>query len=46
MGKYPRVREQHIAVFGASGSGKTVLVSSFRVYPGQGGSCSFSERYP
>lgn len=27
--KYPRVREQHIAVFGESGSGKTVLVSSF-----------------
>lgn len=26
---YPRVREQHIAVFGESGSGKTVLVSSF-----------------
>src|SRR4051812_50120296 len=24
-----RVREQHIAVFGGSGSGKTVLVSSF-----------------
>lgn len=24
-----RVREQHVAVFGASGSGKTVLVSSF-----------------
>lgn len=29
MAKYPRVREQHIAVFGESGSGKTVLVSSF-----------------
>lgn len=29
MSKYSRVREQHIAVFGASGSGKTVLVSSF-----------------
>lgn len=29
MPKYPRVREQHIAVFGESGSGKTVLVSSF-----------------
>lgn len=29
MAKYPRVREQHIAVFGAGGSGKTVLVSSF-----------------
>jgi ABC-type multidrug transport system fused ATPase/permease subunit len=29
MVKYPRVREQHIAVFGESGSGKTVLVSSF-----------------
>jgi hypothetical protein len=26
---YPKVREQHIAVFGESGSGKTVLVSSF-----------------
>lgn len=26
---YPRVKEQHIAVFGESGSGKTVLVSSF-----------------
>ena len=26
---YPRVRDQHIAVFGESGSGKTVLVSSF-----------------
>ena len=25
----PRVLEQHIAVFGESGSGKTVLVSSF-----------------
>lgn len=29
MAKYLRVREQHIAVFGESGSGKTVLVSSF-----------------
>ncbi|TCC10432.1 TRAFAC clade GTPase domain-containing protein [Kribbella soli] len=29
MAKYPRTREQHIAVFGESGSGKTVLVSSF-----------------
>jgi hypothetical protein len=29
MVKYPRIREQHIAVFGESGSGKTVLVSSF-----------------
>ncbi|TQM61725.1 TRAFAC clade GTPase domain-containing protein [Humibacillus xanthopallidus] len=29
MPKYPRIREQHIAVFGESGSGKTVLVSSF-----------------
>lgn len=29
MAKYPRVREQHIAVFGEAGSGKTVLVSSF-----------------
>lgn len=29
MGKSSRVREQHIAVFGESGSGKTVLVSSF-----------------
>jgi hypothetical protein len=26
---YPRVRDQHIAVFGESGSGKTVLVSAF-----------------
>lgn len=26
---FPRVREQHIAVFGESGSGKTVLLSSF-----------------
>ena len=25
----PRVGEQHIAVFGGSGSGKTVLISSF-----------------
>jgi hypothetical protein len=29
MAKYPTIREQHIAVFGESGSGKTVLVSSF-----------------
>lgn len=29
MPMYPRVRDQHIAVFGESGSGKTVLVSSF-----------------
>lgn len=29
MARYPRVREQHIAVFGEAGSGKTVLVSSF-----------------
>lgn len=29
MGSYPRIREQHIAVFGEAGSGKTVLVSSF-----------------
>jgi ABC-type dipeptide/oligopeptide/nickel transport system ATPase component len=29
MPTYPRVRDQHIAVFGESGSGKTVLVSSF-----------------
>lgn len=29
MAKYPRVRDQHIAVFGQSGSGKTVLISSF-----------------
>lgn len=29
MALYPKVREQHIAVFGESGSGKTVLVSSF-----------------
>ncbi len=29
MAKFPRVREQHIAVFGESGSGKTVLLSSF-----------------
>ncbi|MGC4937161.1 TRAFAC clade GTPase domain-containing protein [Kribbella sp. DT2] len=29
MTNYPRIREQHIAVFGESGSGKTVLVSSF-----------------
>ncbi|OZE81113.1 ATP/GTP-binding protein [Rhodococcus sp. 15-649-2-2] len=29
MAKFPKVREQHIAVFGESGSGKTVLLSSF-----------------
>ena len=29
MATYPRIREQHIAVFGEAGSGKTVLVSSF-----------------
>lgn len=29
MANYPRVRQQHIAMFGESGSGKTVLVSSF-----------------
>ncbi len=29
MAIYPRIREQHIAVFGESGSGKTVLLSSF-----------------
>lgn len=29
MAKFPKVREQHIAVFGEAGSGKTVLVSSF-----------------
>ncbi|GGB18801.1 ATP-binding protein [Flexivirga endophytica] len=29
MAKYPRVREQHVAVFGEAGSGKTVLLSSF-----------------
>ena len=29
MTNYPKVREQNIAVFGESGSGKTVLVSSF-----------------
>jgi hypothetical protein len=29
MAKYPRIREQHIAVFGESGSGKTVRASSF-----------------
>lgn len=29
MARNLRVREQHVAVFGASGSGKTVLVSSF-----------------
>jgi len=29
MVKYSRVREQHVAVFGEAGSGKTVLLSSF-----------------
>ena len=29
MARYPRIRQQNIAVFGESGSGKTVLVSSF-----------------
>lgn len=29
MSLFPKVREQHIAVFGESGSGKTVLASSF-----------------
>jgi hypothetical protein len=29
MPKFPRIREQHIALFGESGSGKTVLASSF-----------------
>jgi len=29
MAKYAKVREQHIAVFGERGSGKTVLASSF-----------------
>jgi len=29
MARYPRIREQHLAVFGESGSGKTVLASSF-----------------
>ena len=29
MAQYPRIREQHIAVFGESGSGKTVMLSSF-----------------
>lgn len=29
MARYPKVRQQHIAVFGEAGSGKTVLVSSF-----------------
>ena len=29
MAPYPRIREQHIAVFGERGSGKTVLASSF-----------------
>jgi hypothetical protein len=27
--KYPRLREQHVAVFGETGCDKTVLVSSF-----------------
>lgn len=29
MARYPRIRQQNIAVFGEAGSGKTVLVSSF-----------------
>src|SRR3954452_13858380 len=29
MATYPGIREQHMAVFGEAGSGKTVLVSSF-----------------
>ncbi|MDQ2755224.1 MAG: ATP/GTP-binding protein [Actinomycetota bacterium] len=29
MAPYPRIQEQHIAVFGETGSGKTVLLSSF-----------------
>jgi hypothetical protein len=29
VAKFPKIREQHIAVFGESGSGKTVLASSF-----------------
>src|SRR3954471_17145694 len=29
MAKYAKIREQHIALFGESGSGKTVLASSF-----------------
>jgi len=29
MARYPKIREQHIALFGESGSGKTVLASSF-----------------
>ena len=29
MAPSPRIREQHIALFGESGSGKTVLASSF-----------------
>jgi hypothetical protein len=29
MAKSPRIQEQHIAIFGESGSGKTVLASSF-----------------
>lgn len=29
MARYPRIRQQNIAVFGEAGSGKTVLLSSF-----------------
>jgi ABC-type glutathione transport system ATPase component len=29
MAMHPKIREQHIAVFGETGSGKTVLASSF-----------------
>ena len=39
MAQYPRTRDQHIAVFGESGSGKTVLLSSF-FGPSQEGSYS------
>jgi hypothetical protein len=39
MAQYPRIRDQHIAVFGESGSGKTVLLSSF-FGPSQEGSYS------